>query len=643
MKKLLSIMASVALLFAFGSCSLINGNGGWGSAKTEKNQAEKSTDQKLTVSFSCQDISRASLAPDALSFSDITKIELTARKLIEEDGSSDFEDYIFDASSAGASTVKTWISGISETSSGDTSVVVVDQGASANTSDGQATLKTAYQKMTSDSVEMDLGSYIFSIKLYTGGLSGTSAGDSGTSGNGTTSGDGTGTTGADGTGTSDGGSGDGTSGSDGTSGLSGDTGTSDFRLTLTGTLGSQESPYRLTKAEILTFETAYVETGKLSLTFEWKLPSIKSDRIGKIEAGLFTMESKGSSALAQDGQDFDFEELEILTLSSGSGSEAGGTSAGSGTSADGNSGTAGDSGLQDSIITYSALYQKDEVPNGTYFLKYRLYDSRGNLVLNSLMSLVKIHGWKTENTIEIDPENINSLPEAGNNFVVDDKRVYFEVEQEGKLYLNNGNVSYRAYQINSNGEEVDLPSDTISAMLFYRGQEVSGSFFKTDSSEGKIVLGQDSSDQYACLPKGGTYQVYIMIFNPTNSVLASDYYDIEVEDYEYYRYSLESQTSFIRDDATKLFPENTAFYNLESDLKKLEHKAIIEIYGNPDASLEENEDYKGTIEHNGESLSYIKGFYSALSSILNENYVFDIYLDLSELGDKLCVIDRDDC
>ena len=129
--------------------------------------------------------------------------------------------------------------------------------------------------------------------------------------------------------------------------------------------------------ETISFTTTYAGNGSLALTFKWAADSDKAGKIGRIDAGLFTLESKGETAAtdASGKVSYDYEELTLTSDSD----------------------------------AYSAVYAKSGLPNGTYLLKYRVYDSYGTNVLNTIADFVKIHGFKTEEEIEIDLSKINLL------------------------------------------------------------------------------------------------------------------------------------------------------------------------------------------------------------------------------------------
>ena len=162
--------------------------------------------------------------------------------------------------------------------------------------------------------------------------------------------------------------------------------------------------------ETISFTTTYAGNGSLALTFKWTADSDKAGKIGRIDAGLFTLESKGETAAtdASGKVSYDYEELTLTSDSD----------------------------------AYSAVYAKTNVPNGSYLLKVCLYDDDdGTVILNTISDIVKIHGFKTEEEIEIDLDKINLLPQAAGGVVIDDSRISIKAEPDGSLYLNSGTIA----------------------------------------------------------------------------------------------------------------------------------------------------------------------------------------------------------
>ena len=141
---------------------------------------------------------------------------------------------------------------------------------------------------------------------------------------------------------------------------------SKYRLTQSGTLSKTVSA----GTNFLSFSTSYVQSGDFSVVFTFA----ETARVGAIKAGLFTTENYGESPLVDGAQSFNFEELAF---------------------------SEGEDG------TISAVYSKNEVPNGTYYIKIEVYDSDKSTVINSLIDVIKVHGYKTEGNLRL--SEINTL------------------------------------------------------------------------------------------------------------------------------------------------------------------------------------------------------------------------------------------
>lgn len=218
-RKASALLTLVGVLFA--SCNDIS----------EDDSSGAGGSQKARLSFSCNIDSRT-IMPVNMAESDITKIVLKAQK----SGESDFTQ------------IGEWLS---------------------------SNAKNAFSLMESDdSVEVDAGSYTFTLDLYTSK-------------------------------------------------------NSEYRLTQSGTLSKTVSA----GTNLLSFSTSYVQNGDFSFVFTFA----ETARVGAIKAGLFTTENYGESPLVDGVNSFDFEELAF---------------------------SEGEDG------TISAVYSKNEVPNGTTSLPY---------------------------------------------------------------------------------------------------------------------------------------------------------------------------------------------------------------------------------------------------------------------------------
>ncbi|WP_294428232.1 leucine-rich repeat protein [uncultured Treponema sp.] len=169
-----------------------------------------------------------------------------------------------------------------------------------------------------------------------------------------------------------------------------DTGTYNFTLELYADINGTESVVQAGEILAKTIESdgntivfdemSYVrECGDLAITLTWDYTEGRNP-IGKVVAGLYTLESKGvDSAL-------DYSENPVeLTIIAESDSAS---------------------------VNYTVL----DVPNGSYLLKIKLYDSEDTTkLLNTISDIVKIHGFKTKKTIELDLEKVNVLYKVSYN------------------------------------------------------------------------------------------------------------------------------------------------------------------------------------------------------------------------------------
>ena len=323
----------------------------------------------------------------------------------------------------------------------------------------------------------------------------------------------------------------------------------------------------------LSFITTYAEYGNLALTFQWNCESDGTSKIGRIDAGLFTLESKAQTAFTNDGTSYDLEEL---TISEESGKK-------------------------------SAKYTEQQIPNGTYYLKYRVFDSTGSVVLNTILDVVKIHGYKTEKTIELDLEKINSLQRnAFSNVSISDARLLITCEPEGTLYLNSGTIAIKAYD--PNGEQID--TSNISAKLFYSGTELDSDFYQW-IDDGFVMLGTGAK-----LVTGGTYQLYVTASATVDSEVITDtaIFDIEVEDKEYYYVDVTNDTDY----AT----------TLASDMRNLSAPAIVEVTGEGVDTYVDEEDSSNNVTG---TLRTISNAIQGDSSDGYNNLAYSVELDMSEV------------
>ena len=344
------------------------------------------------------------------------------------------------------------------------------------------------------------------------------------------------------------------------------------RITQTGIL-SKEITADTTKLE---FTTKYVENGELAIQFSWPCDEEGFSKIGMMEAGLFTLDSNGVESLKNGDTDYDFEELLD----------------------------------ENDLASKKAIryYKKSEVPSGTYYLKYRFYDVTKTVVLNTVISVIKINGFKTEREIEVTLDQINSLPNAAGQFFVDDSQIEITAEPQGDLYLNYGSVQIKAFKCGE-GEPEDrkIAASQYSAKLFYGGNEVD--FGYELNADGKLTIGADGTK----LLTGGTYQLYVTAdatdFNAT--VAGSNVFDIEVLESEYILVKVD-------DDNWKT--------QLEDDINNLSAPAIVKAVGS------------GT-NTNTDTSTY--GTVAIISEKINANKLYPVDLDLSEL-EGVSVIEASD-
>ncbi len=124
----------------------------------------------------------------------------------------------------------------------------------------------------------------------------------------------------------------------------------------------------------------YADNGDLSITFEWLADGSDQSPIGKLEAGLFTYESRGTVPFNADEYDEDYDGYNEVTYNSD---------------------------FDKTTHTFYGEYFEPEVPNGSYYIKFRVYADDNETVMNSFIDLVKIHGFKTEQKITFDLDKIN--------------------------------------------------------------------------------------------------------------------------------------------------------------------------------------------------------------------------------------------
>lgn len=321
----------------------------------------------------------------------------------------------------------------------------------------------------------------------------------------------------------------------------------------------------------IAFDAKYQDTGFLKVQFKWSCDSVAEQKIGKIEAGLFTVESKGEEA---------FDNICVYKTVQPK--------------------------FNAKTKTATAVYipEIDGLPNpikrGKYYLKYRYYDITETTVLNTALASVEIDGFRTQKEISINLDDVNNLPKSEGSIFVASK-INITVTKDDNFYLNKGNVVVTAQT--EDGKEV--PREDISAKLFYGGNELDESFYYFDGWTFNIgVNGNDN------LLGGGKYQLYIEVNTEIdgNTYTASETLDLTVEDLSYYEFEITNS-----EDPGELETE------LTETMKTLESPAYIRILGCPEAN---------ETPETGEP--YAKGYFAAISNALKENAAYKVDLDLRD-------------
>ena len=233
------------------------------------------------------------------------------------------------------------------------------------------------------------------------------------------------------------------------------------RLTQAGTLSKVEVS---ATTESLAFNTMkYAETGDLNITFVIPTDAEGQSKIDNIDAGLFTVESNGKTAFTATVDDktvdYGFDGFEDFWA---------------------------DQGLDENHLYtnedeygHYGWYTVPNLPNGSYYLKYRLYSGSS---ITTVTDLVRIHGYKTEKVITIDLDNVNLL---------------FEVlyDTNGGEWINGADEKYSGYERNAY-TSVPLPTKDEIART---GYTLDG--WTMLDEEGKAVLvteivGKDTAKDY---------------------------------------------------------------------------------------------------------------------------------------------------
>lgn len=194
----------------------------------------------------------------------------------------------------------------------------------------------------------------------------------------------------------------------------------------------------------------------------------------------------------------------------------------------------------------------------------------------------------------------------------DNIRIKITITQSQTIYLNNGQVSLSAKKLNEDGTESDEAVSIAGAQLYFGGNTVPKSYYSYKDGVFKIGVSEDGTANKLIAP--GTYQLYITAGQGTTSSNASGMFDLEVQNKEYYEYSLDG----VGDSNLYDFQSQ-----MEEDLGNLIAPALIVITGNPEKTS---------------GADYAEGVISAISNGLRSNNRFLVDLDMSGTGQNLNTI-----
>lgn len=375
----------------------------------------------------------------------------------------------------------------------------------------------------------------------------------------------------------------------------------------------------------ITVPTSYCpeQYGDFSYTIYW------SDDCGidKIEAGLFTGESKGQTAYSiPDGQSFDFEELQT--------NEA-------------------DDGTDRRYVNYTVA----NLPAGNYVFKYKLYAASPSVGSTEYISLVpnngsiplsvQINGYKTEKVIALNKESINQLSRGDGGIevisgpdisIVPNPRDDFD---EDVCYLNKGSFVITSDLLHNKYEDDTSFIKSFDIKLYYGNnlvpstEDSNSSFgstsdyyslgcnslfsFSSDDSYIKAII-FDLDDEHELLA-GGYYSLYVTAKINGSDAVSSTYYTFYVENKEYYNFWLDGYSS-----------AETFKSALTSKLENISADVKLKICGNPGDS--------GT--------DPVAGYFSAVTEALDACNCSEIHtpylidLDMSTTGDRLVEMSQND-
>ena len=180
-------------------------------------------------------------------------------------------------------------------------------------------------------------------------------------------------------------------------------GTYNFHLDIWGHYASDDSRERIVQSASLSevqistgenplsFRCEYVEYGRLSLKFRWDFvdeDGAENSPISKIGAALYKIGANGGLGDKVSGSEEDCPYFRVELEDGVTGSET-------------------------NAVCEATYAPGDEIANGTYYIIYKVYDMEDTpAVINTISDIVKIHGYKTEETILLDLEKLN-IPTAG--------------------------------------------------------------------------------------------------------------------------------------------------------------------------------------------------------------------------------------
>lgn len=290
-------------------------------------------------------------------------------------------------------------------------------------------------------------------------------------------------------------------------------------------------------------------------------------------------------------------------------------------------------------------YEKTDLAPGDYFLRYEVYrglktgilldendnpifDDNGyplpkieDVLLNTFGPvIVEINGNKTQGQINIETGEVNTLPDySGGTFGLYDPEIEIEVIEESDIfYLNNGSI-----KVSGNNLTTGTLNGTLSAKLYYNGQEVAPPDPNTGAGLFAFIQDENESDYYNFsllqskpLLAGGLYQLVILAKEKVTHESDSTYYyvyktiDFEVVAKLYYEFNLGST------DYNNNGGWTTLQNNITTILSASRYDVELKIYGNA-----YNTEY-----------NYTGDWWRALRDSLKNSGSCKVDLDMREVG-----------